>query len=111
LGDLYLAQQRWDDLERLVRRLEADPQRVLDAAVLRARGLMGRREFAQARKLLEEVIAREPRALWPKVALSHVLLTEGRDWAAAAKALDDVLALEPAHTEARHNRALVRGKL
>jgi glycosyltransferase involved in cell wall biosynthesis len=111
LGDFYLAQQRWEDLERLVRRLETDPQRVLDAAVLRARGLMARREFTQARKILEDVIAREPRALWPRVALSHVLLTEGRDWAAAAKALDDVLALEPAHTEARHNRALLQAKL
>jgi glycosyltransferase involved in cell wall biosynthesis len=111
LGDLYLAQQRWDDLEGLVRRLEADPPRAIDGAVLRARGLMARREFARARSLLEEVIARAPGALWPRVALSHVLLTEGRDWVAAAKALDDVLALEPAHAEARHNRALLQGKL
>jgi glycosyltransferase involved in cell wall biosynthesis/Tfp pilus assembly protein PilF len=111
LGDLYLAEQRWDDLDTLVRRLEADPQRAIDGVVLRARGLMARREFTQARKILEDVIAREPRALWPRVALSHVLLTEGRDWPAAARALDDVLALEPAHTEARHNRALLQGKL
>jgi glycosyltransferase involved in cell wall biosynthesis/Tfp pilus assembly protein PilF len=109
LADLYVIQQRWQDLEELVQRLEQDPRRAVEAAVLRSRGLMARREFAPARQLLEEVIARAPKALWPRVALSHVLLTEGRDRAAAAKALDDVLALEPAHAEARRNRALLLG--
>jgi tetratricopeptide (TPR) repeat protein len=110
LADLYLAGGRWDELELLVRRLETDPGRAAEAAVLRARGLAARKQFADARRLLEETVARHPKALWPRVALSHVLLQEGRDWAAAAKALRDVLALDPANSEAHHNLDLLRAR-
>ena len=48
-------------------------------------------------------IARAPHALTPRLALSHVLLLEGRDWEALEKALRDVLAIDPNHAEARHN--------
>jgi glycosyltransferase involved in cell wall biosynthesis/predicted Zn-dependent protease len=110
LADLYLAGGRWDELERLVQRLAADPGRAGEAAVLRARGLAARKQFAEARRLLEETAARHPQALWPRVALSHVLLQEGRDWAAAAKALRDVLALDPANSEAHYNLGLLRAR-
>ena len=64
--------------------------------------------FSAARQLLEEAVSRWPKALWPRVILSHALLQQGCDLAAAEQALHDVLALDPGHTEARHNLALVR---
>src|SRR5207244_902317 len=105
LADLYAAQQRWPDLDALARRLETDPRRSMDAALVRARSHMARQEFTLARRHLEMAIATAPQALWPRMALSHVLLLEGRDWPAAEKALRDVLALDPSNGEARRNLA------
>jgi hypothetical protein len=79
----------------------------VEAAVLRARGHLGRREFDAARHVLEAAVARSPGAVWPRVILTHVLLQEGRDWAAAERALRDVLALDPGHAEARQNLDLL----
>ncbi len=107
LGDLYVEQQRWTELDQITRHLEDGQQSAMEAGVLRARGHLGRKEFAAARQLLEETIAQYPQALWPRVILSHVLLQEGRDWAAAEQALRDVLALDPNHREARHNLAIL----
>jgi hypothetical protein len=78
--------------------------------VLRARGLLARREFDAARQLLHAAIAQEPTALLPRVVLSYVLLQEGRNPAAAAQALLDVLALCPEHAEARRNLAVLRSQ-
>jgi GT2 family glycosyltransferase/predicted Zn-dependent protease len=103
LGELLLSQGRWAEVEEAAGRLEADGGAWGDAAVLRARGLLARREFAAARRLLEETIARAPEAVWPRLVLTHVLLQEGGDGAAAERALRDVLALDPSNAEARHN--------
>jgi glycosyltransferase involved in cell wall biosynthesis len=75
----------------------------VDALLVQARGHLDRKEFAAARQILEMAIARAPHALTPRLALSHVLLLEGRDWEALEKALRDVLAIDPNHAEARHN--------
>jgi glycosyltransferase involved in cell wall biosynthesis len=104
LGELYLRQKRWDELEAVAAKLGAG------AVLLRARGHLARREFAAARALLEEAIARAPTALAPRVALSHAWLQEGHDPAAAERALRDVLALDPDHAEARHNLAVLLGR-
>src|SRR5262249_5697624 len=79
----------------------------LEARVLRARVHLARREFAQARALLEPATAQFPRALWPHVILSHVLLQEGRDLRAAEQSLRDILAIVPEHAEAKHNLSLL----
>ena len=106
LAELFIAQNRWDELEQLVQRLVADGK-VVEAGVLWARGCLARREFLPARQLLEKAIAQAPRAVWPRVILTHVLLQEGKDLAAAEKALWDVLALDPDHPEARQNLAVL----
>jgi tetratricopeptide (TPR) repeat protein len=111
LAQVYLVQGRWDDVEEAIRRTEVDARRPLEAAVLRARLHLARKDFATARQLLEETIARSPRAVYPRQILSHVLLQEGRDWAAAEKALRDVLALDPNHAEAKRNLELLRRQL
>ena len=107
LGDLYLDQQRWPELEDAVRHLEGQPRGGLEAAVLKARADLARREFAAARQRLEQVIADYPQALWPRVILSHVLLQENRDLLAAERVLRDLLKLEPNHVEARNNLAVL----
>jgi len=103
LGELYLSLGRWPELDQVIHRVEVHLGRTEDAAVMRARGLLGRREFSAARALLERVIALVPESLRPRQALSHVLLFEGRDPAAAERALRDVLRLDPGNAQALQN--------
>jgi GT2 family glycosyltransferase/Flp pilus assembly protein TadD len=107
LGEVYLSQQRWPDLERVCARLEEMSPAGVDAAVLQARGHMARRDFVLARQLLQKAAAGAPHALWPRVYLSHALLQEGEDWDAAERALRDVLSLDLAHAQARHNLSIL----
>jgi tetratricopeptide (TPR) repeat protein len=113
LGELYLAQGRWPELDQAAAQLEAAPGSAPDqagalpAAVLRARGRLARREFGPARLLLEETIARAPQAVPPRVFLTHVLLQEGSDPAAAERALRELVALDPGQAEAWRNLAVL----
>ena len=61
---------------------------------------MERKELAAARDILQDAIAGVPKALWPRVLLSHALLQEGRDWPAAERALRDVLDIDLANPRA-----------
>ena len=108
LGELYLSQQRWVELDDVLACLDADSGAPIDASVLRARALMARGELGEARAALERLITREPRALLPRVVLSHVLLKDNRDLQAAEQALHEILALCPEHAEARQNLAVLR---
>ncbi len=110
LGEACLARGDWTGLEEAAARLEGLEPGTPEAAVLRARGLLARRDFAAARALLDEVIRAHPQALGPRVALSHLLLQEGRDPAAAEQALRDVLLLDPGHREALHNLSVLLGR-
>ncbi len=103
LAELLLAQARWAEFGQIVERLETTSPNGVEAAVLRARACMARKEYPQARQLLEATIVREPRHVWPRVVLSHALLQEGRDWEAAEQALRAVLALDPDNAGARRN--------
>jgi GT2 family glycosyltransferase/tetratricopeptide (TPR) repeat protein len=107
LGELLLQQERWPEVDEVVRRLEKDAHEPIRAALLRGRALIARKEYGMARWFLEECIAREPRCVPLRVLLTHCLLREGRDLAAAEKALRDVLALEPGHQEATRNLELL----
>ena len=62
LGELYLGQQRWRDLEEVLAQLQADPQGKVRAAVLLAQKHIAFQEFPAARRLMEEAIALDPRA-------------------------------------------------
>jgi tetratricopeptide (TPR) repeat protein len=110
LGELHLRLERWKDVEAIARRLSLAPAGLEDAAVLLARSLLKQSEFGAARGTLEQAIGRNPRALRPRVILSHVLLQEGRDSKAAETALREILALDPGNTEARHNLAILLSK-
>src|SRR5262249_46285190 len=102
LGELYLGQKRYADLEGLAKRLES-----VEGQVLLGRAHLARREFAEARSLLESAIAQSPQAVPPLVCLTHVLLQEGRDLAAAEKALSELLVLDPGQGESRRNLAVL----
>jgi GT2 family glycosyltransferase/tetratricopeptide (TPR) repeat protein len=110
LGELHLCHGRWADLEQAAYNAEVTAGAALEAALLRARAHQARKEFAPARRLLEQVIPRAPEALAPRVLLSHVLLQEDKDPSAAEQALHDVLARDAANSEARHNLAVLRRK-
>lgn len=111
LGDMWLANGRWQDVEQLANQLAADPRTSLDGAMLKARSLMVRKDFAGAKALLAEMIARAPKQPWPRELLAHALLMEGTDFAAIAQALRDVLALDPTNGFALQNLPIALGKL
>jgi GT2 family glycosyltransferase/Tfp pilus assembly protein PilF len=110
LGECALRLGNGDGVEDAARHLDALPGGEVEALGLRARGLLSRRAFAAARGLLEAARARFPRALLPRLLLSHVFLQEGRDDSAAEGALLDILELDPDHAQARHNLAVLRAR-
>jgi tetratricopeptide (TPR) repeat protein len=107
LGETYCAQAPWSELEQVCGRLASEFDKPVEAAVLRARGHLGRKEYQQGRALVQETIAANPQALWPRVVLSHIFLQEGKDWTAAETALREVLRLEPNHAEAKRNLSIL----
>jgi glycosyltransferase involved in cell wall biosynthesis/Flp pilus assembly protein TadD len=108
LGEMLLAGKRWVDLDEAATQLGSVTGGAVESALLRARGHLARREFKAARTVLERAIAEAPRALAPRVVLSHVFLQEGSDTEAAENALLSVLELAPEHAEARNNLAVLR---
>jgi tetratricopeptide (TPR) repeat protein len=108
-AEIALKRRRWQDLEEALQPLARLAQTAVDAAVLRARMHLDRKEFTPAREILESAIVAHPRAFWPRVILTHVLLQEAKDWPAAEQALRELLALDPEHQEAQRNlEALLR---
>jgi tetratricopeptide (TPR) repeat protein len=113
LAELYLHQARWPELETLLAELERQPQTALEAAVLRARAHLARRDFAAARQLLDEVIRQAPQALEPRIVLSHVLLQSGEE-SAAESLLRHIVGRDPVQAESWRNLAVLfrrRGRL
>jgi tetratricopeptide (TPR) repeat protein len=110
LGEMYLAQHRWAELEEQAIALNKLPQGELDAVLLRAKMRMARREFGPARALLEETLSSRPDCLPLLVTLSHVLLREDRDHTTAERVLLEILARDPAHAQARQNLEVLRGR-
>jgi tetratricopeptide (TPR) repeat protein len=110
LEELYVSQGRWMELEWVAQQLANQRAGGLDAAVTRARGHLARKEFALAKGLLRHAIGMAPRALRPRVLLSHVFLQEDEDLDLAEKALADVLVIDPNHPEAGRNLAVLQAR-
>jgi glycosyltransferase involved in cell wall biosynthesis len=111
LAELYLGSQRWTELEYFLQELEERGRDAAKVDWLRARGQAQRQEWAAARRTLAAAIARDPKALGPRLLLSQVLLHEGRDWTATERALRAVLEIDPNHAETQHNLALLLRRL
>ncbi len=106
LSNLWRTQGRWQDLEYTARQLAAHPTKALEAAMLQASAHLVRREYADARQLLEQTIVQSPPTLlWPRVLLTEVLYQEGKDWAALENAIHEVLAIDPHHSGAKEKLA------
>jgi tetratricopeptide (TPR) repeat protein len=125
LGELYLAQRRWEDVEAVARRLEHQPDAqardggssslalrvgVVEGLVLRGRGCLGRQEFGEARRLLEGAVKTAPHAVAPRISLTHALLQEHTDLKAAEEALRGLLLLDPGQAESWRNLAVLMGE-
>jgi glycosyltransferase involved in cell wall biosynthesis/predicted Zn-dependent protease len=110
LGDLYLSQERWQEVEEIAQRVEARPEGRARAARLRGNSLLVRKDFVRGRSLLEEACQACPRDLELRRLLSHLLLQEGRDWDAAEAALRDVLELDPADAQTQRNLSVLLQK-
>lgn len=111
LGDMWLTNGRFADVEQLAAQLEANPRTKLDGLLLRARSNMLRKDFVAARALLQQAIASHPQEPWPRELLAHALLLEGGDPAAQVQALRDLLALDPTNGFALQNLPIAEAKL
>jgi tetratricopeptide (TPR) repeat protein len=107
LAELYLARQRWDDLNAVIGRFEGHAEWATDGAVLRARELFAKKDFVSARTILQQRIARDPAAVAPRFYLTHMLMAEGKDWPGAVAALRELLRLDPHQAQGWYNLAVV----
>lgn len=103
-GQLLLDQGRWEELDQAMARLDADPLGGVEAAVLRGLKHAVRKEYAQARELMEATSAAHPRAIEPLVLLGRVLMRI-QDYPSAEQALRKLLTLDPGNSEARRGLA------
>ena len=108
LMDSYMATNRSQEAENLVKQAVEFGEKTIPALVAQARLDMHRREFVQARSLLERAVIMAPSDVTVREALSHVFISEGQDWTAVEDALLAVLELNPEHTAAQANLQVVR---
>lgn len=108
LADFFLKTSRHGDLTELLQRLDDGGIKSPKLGWLKARSQIQRREYAEARKTLVDVISLDPNAIGPRVLLTQALLQEGRDWSAAERALLDVLEIDPNNKDAKHNLKVLR---
>jgi tetratricopeptide (TPR) repeat protein len=126
LGELFLEQGRLDELDQAVEKLDSlssvlpVPSVVNETLLLKARGLLARKDYEPARAILDELGARNPRWVYPRVILSHVLLQASRgreppeNAAAAERVLREIVDLDPGQAESWRNLAVLlrhQGKL
>jgi glycosyltransferase involved in cell wall biosynthesis/tetratricopeptide (TPR) repeat protein len=90
-------------LDAVIARLESFPATAVEIEVLRAQFQQASGDHTTARAMLQSLIIAHPRALRPRIAMSNILLQEGRDLAAAEIALRAVLEIEPRHAATRRN--------
>jgi tetratricopeptide (TPR) repeat protein len=111
LGELYLRQQRFTDLDGFIFDLESRDwagRAWLETMILKGRRWLAAKQFDEARQTLEGAIERTPNEPYLWRLLSDALLKEGKDWNRAEMALRRVLELDPNCHEVRHNLGVLR---
>ena len=111
LGDMWLSHGLADRAEQLADQLIGDPKTCVDGKLLKARVLMIRKDFSEAKSLLARLIAEQPSASWPRELLAHTLVMEGRDTARLVEALENLLKLDPTNGFAMQQLPLARERL
>ncbi len=104
LGEIFMAQERWTELEQVTALLESAGSAPLEAALLQARAHLARQAFTEAHQIVEKTLAQYPDAIGPRVLRTQILLQEGQE-EAAEKALGDVLQRDPGQVESWRNLA------
>jgi GT2 family glycosyltransferase/Tfp pilus assembly protein PilF len=110
LGEMYLKQARWTEIDRVIEMMKEEKARnhelhEYEVAILQVRGMMARKEFEKARAVLEPIATAQPRAIYPRIILSHVYLQEGKDLQSADHVLREIVELDPAQAETWRNLA------
>jgi glycosyltransferase involved in cell wall biosynthesis len=106
IGQTQVERKNWSELERVIAKLESLADGAVAAAVLRGLRLAVQKDFATARKLMEETIARNPKAIEPRILLSRICMRDRRsDPSAAERAVRGVLELDPTNPEAQRQLA------
>jgi glycosyltransferase involved in cell wall biosynthesis len=108
LGQALMDLQRWDEVQKIAERLENSSNGKIEGAVLRGLLLATRKDFGEARKMMEEACRQFPEAVEPRVLLSRLLLRDPRDAQAAARVLGELLKLDPSNGEARRHLEKLR---
>ncbi|HEV3144947.1 MAG TPA: tetratricopeptide repeat protein, partial [Gemmataceae bacterium] len=99
LGEMYLERQNYTGMEQMVEQFGDRAE----AAVLRGRARLARKEYAAARWELTQAIESFPKHVGLHLILSHALLQEGVDTVAAEQTLRTILELDPNHPNAKQN--------
>jgi GT2 family glycosyltransferase/tetratricopeptide (TPR) repeat protein len=99
LGELQLLQQQWTDFQTTLAQLQQLQPAGPEVAILQARELASRQQWAAARQRLETALGQQPRSLPLRVTHSQVLFQENAEPAAIEQAFQAVLELAPQHKE------------
>jgi tetratricopeptide (TPR) repeat protein len=109
LGQLYLEANHGPGFQHVVSELRQCPAGDVLGPVLEARWCIAHEDFPNARRLLEEAIARDPLMLWPRLVLSDLAFRGVFDHETAVQIHRDILELDPQHNVARERlEALLR---
>lgn len=108
LAEAYLVSGQFAQLEEQVALMRQIPALELDVLLVSAKRHLAKKEFPQAKEVLEQAIQQFPEALQPRIILSHVYLQEGNDWAAARRLLEEILRRDPGNREARRNLDILK---
>jgi tetratricopeptide (TPR) repeat protein len=134
LGEMYLKQGRWPELDGVVERLTTRSVRTCvptedrgneenaglrttdygllttdqaEGLILQARGMLARQEFEAARSILEPMAAGQAGSVYPRIILSHVYLQDRKDFQSAERVLREIVQLDPTQAESWRNLAVL----
>ena len=110
LAELYLEQTRRPEAEALLPRLAGNPSRPTIEPALKARLTLAKRDIAGARRILEDALVRNPKALWLRILLADILLKVADDAKAAEKHLRAILEMSPNEQQTRQKLAQLMAK-
>jgi GT2 family glycosyltransferase/Tfp pilus assembly protein PilF len=134
LGEMYLKQGQWPELDGVVERLTTRSVRTCvptedrgneenaglrttdygllttdqaEGLILQARGMLARKEFEAARSILEPMVAAQHGSVYPRIILSHVYLQERKDLQSAERVLREIVQLDATQAESWRNLAVL----
>lgn len=106
MGQTQVERKNWEELDKVIKKLESLSEGAVAAAVLRGLRHSVQKDFATARKLMEETIAGNPKAIEPRILLSRLCMRDRRnDPTSAERAVRSVLELDPTNAEAQRQLA------